>query len=69
MNIVDRFHLVRRVLLVVFVCLFLFITYKIFFDGIVLDTFKIGVYYFFGGIVLFIVKWYHNSRDKEGEIK
>ena len=69
MNIIDKYHIVRRLLLVVFVCLFLFITYKIFFDGIVLDTFKLGAYYFFGGIVLFMIKWYHNSRDKEGEIK
>lgn len=69
MNIIDKYHIVRRLLLIVFTSFFLFITYRIFFDGIVLDAFKLSAYIFFGGIVTFMVKWYHNTRDKEGEIK
>ena len=69
MNWIDKYHIIRRLLLIIFTSLFLYITYRIFLDGIVLDTFKLGAYYFFGGIVLFIVKFYHDSRDKEEEIK
>ena len=69
MNWVDKYHIIRRLLLFIFTSLFLYITYRIFFDGITLDTYKTGVYYFFGGIVLFMIKFYHDSRDREGEIK
>ena len=66
MNWIDKYHIIRRGLLVIFIYFFLLITYRIFFDGITLDTYKTGVYYFFGGIVLFMIKFYHDSRDKEG---
>ena len=65
MNIIDKYHIIRRLLLAIFAYFFLLITYKIFFDGITLDTYKLSAYIFFGGIITFMVKWYHNSRDKE----
>ena len=65
MNWIDKFHVIRRILLALFVYVFINITNKIFFDGITLDTFKTGAYYFFGGIVLFMVKFYYDSRGKE----
>ena len=65
MNWIDKYHIIRRLLLIIFTSLFLYITYRIFFDGITLDTFKLGAYYFYGGIILFMIKFYHNTRDKE----
>lgn len=65
MSWIDRFHVIRRSLLIVFVYFFLRITYKIFFNGIALDTFKLSAYMFFGGIITFMIKFYHNSRDNE----
>ena len=69
MNWVDKYHLIRRILLAVFTYFFLNITSHIFFGSITLDTFKLSAYIFFGGIETFIVKFYHDSRDKEGESK
>jgi hypothetical protein len=69
MNFIDKYHLIRRTLLAVFAYFFLKITYNIFFNGITLDTYKLSAYLFFGSIIMFMVKWYHNSRDKEGKIK
>lgn len=69
MNIIDKYHIIRRLLLAVFTYFFLLITYKIFFDGIILDTYKLSAYLFFGGIITFMVKFYYDSRDKEGKIK
>ena len=65
MNWINESHIIRRGLLIIFTSLFIYITYRIFFDGIILDTFKLGAYYFFGGIILFMIKWYHNTRDDE----
>jgi len=65
MNWIDKYHIIRRSLLIIFTYFFLKITYKIFFNGITLDTFKLSAYIFFGGIETFIVKFYHDSRDKE----
>ena len=68
-NFIDRYHIIRRVLLAVFAYFFLKITYNIFFNGITLDNYKLGAYIFFGGIITFMVKYYYDSRDKEGKIK
>ena len=65
MNWLDKYHVIRRSLLIVFTYFFLRITYKIFCDGITLDTFKLSAYIFFGGIETFIIKFYHDSRDLE----
>ena len=65
MNIVDKFHLIRRLLLAVFTYFFLNITNHIFFGGITLDTYKLSAYIFFGGIITFMVKFYYDSRDIE----
>ena len=65
MNWIDKYHVIRRVLLAIFIYVFLNITNKIFFDGIILDTHKTGAYYFFGGIIIFMIKFYYDSRDKE----
>uniref|UniRef100_A0A6M3L3H5 Uncharacterized protein n=1 Tax=viral metagenome TaxID=1070528 RepID=A0A6M3L3H5_9ZZZZ len=69
MNIIDKYHIVRRVLLIIFTYFFLLITYRIFCDGIELTAFKLSAYVFFGGIETFMLKFYYDSRDKEGEIK
>ena len=69
MNWVDKFHVIRRILLAVFSYVYLNITNHIFFDGTASDTLKISAYVSFTGIITFMVKWYHDTRDKEGEIK
>jgi len=65
MNWVDKYHLIRRILLAVFTYFFLNITSHIFFGSITLDTFKLSAYIFFGGIITFMIKFYHDSRDIE----
>ena len=69
MNIVDKYHLIRRGLLIVFTYFFLKITYTLFCDGVVLDAFKVSAYGIFAGMEILFIKYYLNSRDKEGEIK
>jgi len=64
-DFVNRYHLIRRILLGVFTYVFLNISNHIFFDGVKLDNYKSGAYLFLGGIFTFMVKWYFNSRDKE----
>ena len=65
MNIIDKFHLIRRGLLIVFTYFFLKITYNLFCDGVVLDAFKVSAYGIFAGIETLMIKFYHDSRDKE----
>jgi hypothetical protein len=69
MNFIDKFHIIRRALLIVFTFFFLKITYKIFCDGQALDAFKVSAYGIFAGIQILFVKFYLNSRDKDEEIK
>jgi len=65
MNIIDKFHLIRRGLLIVFTYFFLRVTNHILFDSTASDTIKISVYISFAGIITFMIKWYHDTRDKE----
>jgi len=65
MNIIDKFHLIRRGLLIVFTYFFLKITYNLFCDGVALDAFKVSAYGIFAGIETLMIKFYHDSRDKE----
>ena len=58
-------HIIRRSLLFVFTYFFLLITYRIFCGDIILDKYKLSAYIFFGGIITFMIKFYHDSRDKE----
>jgi len=64
-NFIDKYHIIRRILLGVFTYVFLNISNHIFFDGIKLDNYKSGAYLFLGSIFTLIVKFYFNSRDKE----
>ena len=62
----DRHHIMRRLLLGVFTCVLLIITYKIFCDGVMnLDAFKVSVYVAFSGIITFMLKFYFDSRNIE----
>ena len=65
MNWIDKYHIIRRLLLGVFAYYFLKITYNIFCNGLPLDAFKVTVYITFAGIITFMVKFYYDSRDKE----
>jgi len=67
-NWLDRFHIIRRILLAVFSYVFLNITNHIFFGNIKLDAYKSGAYLFLGGIFTFIVKFYCDTRDKEEKL-
>jgi len=68
-NWIDDYHIIRRGLLIVFTYFFLKITYNLFCDGVALDAFKVSAYGIFAGMEILFIKYYLNSRDKEGEIK
>lgn len=65
MNWIDKYHIIRRVLLFVFTYFFLKVTYKIFYNGITLDAFKVSIYITFSGIITFMIKFYYDSRNIE----
>jgi len=65
MNWIDRFHLIRRLLLGIFTYFFLLITYRLFCDGVVLDAFKVSAYGIFAGIETLLIKFYLDSRNIE----
>ena len=65
MNWIDKYHIIRRVLLFVFTYFFLKITYKLFFDSVFLDSFKVSAYGIFSGIITFMIKFYYDSRNIE----
>jgi len=65
MNWIDRYHIIRRLLLAFFTYFFLKITNHIFCDGVASDALKISVYVSFAGIITFIIKFYHDSRNIE----
>ena len=75
-NWVNRYHLIRRLLLGIFTYFYLKITYHIFFVGTSSDNLKISAYLSFAGIITFMIKFYYDSRNIEmknnkdkGEIK
>jgi len=64
MNWIDKFHIIRRILVFAITFIFLKITINIF-SSITLDTFKVTAYGLFCGMETLIIKFYLNSRDKE----
>jgi len=64
MNIIDKYHLVRRILVFVITAVFLKVTLDIF-DGTVLDAFRVTAYGIFCGLETLIIKYYLNSRTEE----
>lgn len=69
MNWIDRFHVIRRGLLIVFTIFFLKITYNLFCDGVSLDAFKVSAYGIFAGIETLLIKFYLDSRNMENNNK
>jgi len=65
MNIIDKYHVIRRGLLIVFTYFFLKITYHLFYNGATLDAFKVSAYGIFAGIETLLIKFYLNSRSEE----
>jgi len=63
-SFVDRYHVIRRILVFAITFIFLKITVNIF-SSITLDTFKVAAYGLFCGLETLIIKFYLNSRDKE----
>ena len=64
MNIIDKYHVIRRILVFVITAVFLKVTLDIF-NGTVLDTFRVTAYGIFCGLETLIIKFYLDSRDKE----
>ena len=64
MNWVDRYHIVRRILVFAITFIFCKVTLDIF-DGTVLDTFRVTAYGLFCGLETLIIKYYLNSRTEE----
>jgi len=65
MNIVDKYHIIRRLLILIYSGFLLMITYKIFCNGVIIDVFKVSVYVSFSGIITFMLKFYFDSRNIE----
>ena len=65
MNWIDKFHLIRRLLLGIFTYFFLLITYRLFCDGVALDAFKVSAYGIFTSVEILFIKYYLNSRTDE----
>ena len=65
MNWIDKYHIIRRLLLAVFAYLFLKITNHIFCDGVASDALKISVFVSFAGIITFMINFYYDSRNIE----
>ena len=64
MNFIDKYHVIRRLLVFAITAIFLKVTLDIF-DGTVLDTFRVTAYGIFCGLETLIIKFYLDSRDKE----
>lgn len=65
MNWLDKYHVIRRSLLIVFTYFFLTITYRLFCDGVALDAFRVSAYGIFAGIETLLIKFYLDSRNIE----
>ena len=62
----DKYHIIRRILVFAITFIFLKVTLHIF-NGAELDAFKVSAYGLFAGLETLIIKFYLNSRDKEGK--
>jgi len=65
MNWFDKYHVMRRLLILFYSAFLLVITYKIFCDGVAIDVFKVSIYVSFAGIITFMLKFYFDSRNLE----
>jgi len=66
-NLVNKYHLIRRILVFAILYCFLKVTLNIFSGCIELDTFLTTVYGIFAGLVTLIVKFYLQSGKKDCE--
>ena len=64
-NWVDKYHLIRRILVFAITVIFLKVTLNIFDGNAVLDTFKVTAYGLFCGLEGLIIKFYLQSRSEE----
>ena len=62
----DKYHVIRRILVFAITYIFLKVTMCIFSTNS-LDAFKVSAYGLFAGLETLIIKFYLNSRDKEGK--
>ena len=65
-NFIDKYHVVRRILVFAITAIFCKVTLCIF-DGTVLDTYRVAAYGMFCGLQTLIIKFYLDSRDKENK--
>ena len=66
-DFINRYHLIRRILVLAILYCFLKVTVNIFSGGIALDTFLTTVYGIFAGLVTLIIKFYLQSKNDEAE--
>jgi hypothetical protein len=62
---IDKYHVIRRLLLGIFTYYYLLITYRMFCNGVALDAFKVSAYGIFTTIETLFIKFYLDSRDEE----
>lgn len=65
-DFVNKYHLIRRILVFAITFIFLKITVNIF-SSITLDTFKVTAYGLFCGLETLIIKFYLQSKNDEAE--
>ncbi len=68
-NFINKHHIIRRSLLIVFTYFFLKITYNIFLGEITLNIFMVSIYGIFTGIEILFIKFYFDSRNIEDKTK
>jgi hypothetical protein len=68
MNMIDKWHLIRRILAFAITGVFIKVTLGIF-DGVILDTYRVTAYGIFCGLETLIIRFYLDSRDKEDKLK
>ena len=66
-DFINRYHLIRRILVFAILYCFLKVTLNIFNGSITLDTFLTTVYGIFTGLVTLIIKFYLQSKNDEAE--
>lgn len=65
-DFINKYHIVRRILVFAITFIFLKTTLQIF-NGVELDTFKVTAYGIFAGIFTLIIKFYLQSGKDEAE--
>ena len=64
-DFIDKHHIVRRLLIVIYSFFLLKITYRLLCEGIPINAFNTTVYVSFAGIITFMLKFYFDSRNIE----